>query len=262
MLNKNHEFADLPRRIISGSIFALLGFGCLFYGGIVNALFLGGCLGVLCWEVSYIFSKGSLRLTLATLIMPILLSLAPILNYYDFYPKLFILQCCLIILFFSKKNFLKIFCFLYIALSILMFQGILQSDKLLDNLYHVYFVIMVVVASDIGGYVFGKLLGGPKIIEKISPNKTWSGSLGGIVLAVTSSIAFLPFIEYSIAVTCILTIFLAIGAQIGDFFESWLKRKFKVKDSGVLLPGHGGFFDRLDGLLAAAPIYMGLSYVL
>ena len=143
-----------------------------------------------------------------------------------------------------------------------MFQGILQSEKLVDNLYHVCFVITVVVASDVGGYFFGKLLGGPKIIEKISPNKTWSGSLGGIMLAVASSIAFLPFIEYSVSVICILTIFLAIGAQIGDFFESWLKRKFKVKDSGALLPGHGGFFDRLDGLLAVAPIYMGLSYVL
>ena len=80
MLKKKHEFADLPVRIISGSIFALLGLSCLFYGGIITAVFLGGCLGILCWEVFYIFSKGSHKFTVSTLAIPGLLFFIPILN--------------------------------------------------------------------------------------------------------------------------------------------------------------------------------------
>ena len=86
--------------------------------------------------------------------------------------------------------------------------------------------------------------------------------MGGILLAILVSIVFSPLLEYSLRQIFFVSFFLAISAQGGDFIESWLKRKFKVKDSGFLLPGHGGFFDRLDGLLAAVPVYTGFIYVL
>ena len=259
---RKKKFSDLPRRIFSGSIFAFLSLSCIFLGGLVATLFLGVCLGILCWEVFYIFSSGHRRLTLPTLIMPSMLFFVPVLKFYDFYPNIFLLSCALIVFFISDKNFLKMFCVFYISISILMFQEILQSDDLEGNLYHLLFILVAVMASDIGGYFFGKFFGGRKIFEAISPNKTWSGSLGGIILAIICSMALSPFVEHSFFLIGIYAVFLSIAAQSGDFFESWLKRKFKVKDSGVLLPGHGGLFDRLDGLLAAVPIYMGSFYVL
>ena len=122
-------------------------------------------------------------------------------------------------------------------------------------------MIAVVVASDVGGYFVGRSLGGPKIYQSISPKKTWAGSIGGVVLAIITSILIVSFFNYSLSAITMLAFILAISSQLGDLFQSWLKRKFNVKDSGFLLPGHGGFFDRLDGLLAAVPVYYGLSFL-
>ena len=102
------------------------------------------------------------------------------------------------------------------------------------------------------------ILGGAKIYRLISPNKTWAGSVGGLFIAVFVCIAINPIFEYTINEMILFALFLGIAAQAGDFFESFLKRRFEVKDSGFLLPGHGGLFDRLDGVLAAVPIYFGI----
>ena len=118
-------------------------------------------------------------------------------------------------------------------------------------------VIGAVIATDVGAYFAGRTFGGPRIAPKISPSKTWSGLAGGMVGASASFFAFMgsgigtDFHEYTpwwipLLFGCVL----AIIAQTGDFFESWMKRRAGVKDSGNLIPGHGGLFDRLDGLLA------------
>lgn len=111
----------------------------------------------------------------------------------------------------------------------------------------------VVWATDILGYFVGRTVGGPKLAPSISPGKTWSGALGGTlgamaaviaIAAATSSIALLP--------AAIMALLLSVAAQAGDLFESKIKRVFNVKDSGSLIPGHGGVMDRLDGFIAAA----------
>ena len=81
-----------------------------------------------------------------------------------------------------------------------------------------------------------------------------------MLCSVIACLLISPLFDHSLSWACFLGFVLAVSAQAGDFFESWLKRKFKMKDSGVLLPGHGGFFDRLDGLLAAVPVYCGLVF--
>jgi phosphatidate cytidylyltransferase len=117
-------------------------------------------------------------------------------------------------------------------------------------------VVLAVIAVDVGAYAFGRTLGGPKIAPSISPSKTWAGLLGGIVGVLSMLVAgseIFGGIEASsrfwirMIVVSILT---AVLAQVGDFFESWMKRKAGVKDSGALIPGHGGLFDRVDGHLA------------
>jgi len=116
-------------------------------------------------------------------------------------------------------------------------------------------LIVLIIATDIGAYFAGRAIGGPKIAPRISPSKTWAGLAGGMVLAVISGLIALRFLaDVSTEDPTVLDgasfAVLAVVAQAGDFFESWMKRKAGVKDSSNFIPGHGGLFDRFDGLLA------------
>ena len=113
-------------------------------------------------------------------------------------------------------------------------------------------------ATDIFAYFVGRSLGGPKLAPSISPGKTWSGAFGGVAAAVAATLAVAawfgpagsPVFPFVIALV-------SVWGQIGDLFESWVKRRFGVKDSGTMIPGHGGMMDRVDGLVAAATaLYM------
>lgn len=118
--------------------------------------------------------------------------------------------------------------------------------------------IALVIATDVGAYFAGRSIGGPKIAPSISPSKTWAGLAGGAVAAgaLYTWMSFSFRTPGDLAPTAISLelfvpgILIAIIAQSGDFFESWMKRRAGVKDSGSLIPGHGGLFDRVDGLLA------------
>lgn len=120
-----------------------------------------------------------------------------------------------------------------------------------DGRATVFFIVLVVWASDIGAYVAGRLLRGPKLAPALSPAKTWSGALGGLAAAMLVGEALAGRVTVGTAAFGGL---LAIVCQAGDLLESGIKRHVGVKDSGRLIPGHGGLLDRLDGLLAAAPV--------
>ena len=138
----------------------------------------------------------------------------------------------------------------------------LRSDPV-AGLIDVLFLLVVVWSSDIGAYLAGRLIGGPKLAPAISPGKTWSGAVGGLVCAmgvgllVSRAVAPGPVVH-----ALIVGAGLSVAAQLGDLLESALKRHFGVKDSSRLIPGHGGVFDRLDGVLAAAPVALVLALVL
>ena len=125
--------------------------------------------------------------------------------------------------------------------------------------------VLVVWAVDVGGYVFGCLLKGPKLAPRISPNKTWAGLFGGMLLAVGVSTLFCYYVgagPHAIYYG-ILAAMITVVAQLGDLSESAIKRTLNLKDSGDLIPGHGGIFDRIDGLIFAAPVvYIFFRYVL
>ena len=130
----------------------------------------------------------------------------------------------------------------------------------------VVWLFLVVWATDISAYLIGGLLGGAKLAPNISPGKTWSGSVGGVICAgLVGGLASEYFLESKIIDTVALGIFLGafigIVAQIGDLGESWLKRRSRIKDSGQLIPGHGGLFDRIDGLIISAPILAFLLWL-
>ena len=122
---------------------------------------------------------------------------------------------------------------------------------------NVLFLFLVVWASDIGAYLAGRAFGGPKLAPAISPNKTWSGAAGGLVAVMLVAWLAAAVMDRAggLPTGRVLLVAAVIGlrAQAGDLFESWLKRRFHVKDSSALIPGHGGLLDRLDAVLAAAP---------
>jgi phosphatidate cytidylyltransferase len=120
-----------------------------------------------------------------------------------------------------------------------------------DGFALVMWTMGVVWATDIFAYFAGRAIGGPKIWTAISPNKTWAGLIGGMVAAALFSILFAQLSGWpqSVLAMALTGALLAIVAQAGDFFESWLKRRAGVKDSGTLLRGHGGVMDRVDGLV-------------
>jgi len=115
----------------------------------------------------------------------------------------------------------------------------------------ILWVFIVVWSTDIGAYVVGRAIGGPKLAPAISPGKTWAGFYGGVAAATLLGGAW-ALSTGLLFVTLLLAPLFAVAAQGGDLFESWMKRRAGVKDSGRWLPGHGGVFDRLDGLLPVA----------
>jgi phosphatidate cytidylyltransferase len=110
----------------------------------------------------------------------------------------------------------------------------------------------VVWATDTGALVVGNLVGGPKLAPVLSPNKTWSGTIGGIVAAAIAESIFIAIIGGHAGAAALFGAGLAVFAHLGDLFESWVKRRFHTKDSGGLIPGHGGVLDRIDSTLCAA----------
>jgi phosphatidate cytidylyltransferase len=116
-------------------------------------------------------------------------------------------------------------------------------------------LMLVVWATDIFAYLVGRSVGGPKLAPRVSPGKTWSGLAGGVIgAAIVASLAGAAMGGRAVLLAAI-GMLLAVVSQIGDLFESFLKRRAGVKDSGHLIPGHGGVLDRLDGLMLAAPVF-------
>ncbi len=123
-------------------------------------------------------------------------------------------------------------------------------------------MFIVVWTTDTGALFAGNLVGGPKIAPIISPNKTWAGTLGGIGAAAVAEAVYIGVIGGDIALALLFGAGLALTAHAGDFFESWVKRRFHFKDSGALIPGHGGVLDRIDSTLAAATALAILVFAL
>jgi phosphatidate cytidylyltransferase len=149
----------------------------------------------------------------------------------------------------SKKKSYYIYGFLFLIFSFYTFY------KLSIELIGVFYVIIICSSTDIGGYVFGKIFKGPKL-TKISPKKTYAGMIGGYFLSLIILSVIISFIDYEITtILFLLTILISTVSQLGDLIISYFKRLSKIKNTGKLIPGHGGLLDRIDGMIFSFPIY-------
>jgi phosphatidate cytidylyltransferase len=174
---------------------------------------------------------------------------------------------------FAKRKFLwMLFGFVYIGFACFVIVGLerIRFDFLgISSVPTILLILIFLVwINDIFSYIFGRAIGGKKLAPKISPNKTWAGAIGGIIGCllffvimnlVIDKNAF-NNIKLSFYIALAIHFFIPIVSQIGDLFESWLKRKSGLKDSGNIIPGHGGLLDRLDGLLLVMNV-TGIAFI-
>ncbi|MEZ5691845.1 MAG: phosphatidate cytidylyltransferase [Rickettsiales bacterium] len=154
----------------------------------------------------------------------------------------------------------------YISLpcaSLLWLRGITTVENELTGFLLTLHILFIVWATDIGAYFSGKIIGGAKLAPSISPKKTWSGLGGGMAAAGVTSVVCFFFSPYTTSVIWVIITGFLISAisQIGDLFESWVKRRADIKDSSSLIPGHGGLLDRVDGLMFTIPLFAIIVYL-
>jgi phosphatidate cytidylyltransferase len=135
-------------------------------------------------------------------------------------------------------------------------EGVVAGEALLqqDGLHYIVWVLLVIIASDVGAYYFGKAFGRHLLYPELSPKKTQEGALGGLATGVFVGLAYAYFIGFSLQHAFIMTTLVIISAALGDLVESKLKREAGIKDSGFLLGGHGGFLDRMDSYIFSIPM--------
>jgi phosphatidate cytidylyltransferase len=159
-----------------------------------------------------------------------------------------LLACCLIFLASYARNYWAVFGFIYSSLLAMTLSFL--------SAHAVFFLYAVVWGTDSGAYFCGRIFGGFKLAPVLSPGKTWSGALGGLIIGIVSGMCLAGIMmEMCLRKGCIvfsIACFISIASQMGDLGESWLKRRFSVKDSSNILPGHGGVMDRIDGLVVAS----------
>ena len=150
------------------------------------------------------------------------------------------------------KFLLKLLSLFYLSSVVYIISLTLINDNIPD--IWILYPLLISISSDIGGLLFGKIFKGKKL-TKISPNKTISGSIGSFIFSLSLIPIFLnQLLDYSLLTIIFITIFTSLASQLGDLFISFLKRKTKIKNTGNILPGHGGFLDRVDGIIFALPI--------
>lgn len=196
------------------------------------------------------------RLTSTILILPVIIFVV----HQEYY---YLLIFLLLTFFFSLKEWIKInnnfnfkffgFFLIFIShLSAFLIRNYTESD--MTNIHLFMIILITCISTDIGGYIFGKIIKGPKI-TKISPNKTYAGLMGGYILSFFFIYAYKTAYNYSYDFNLIFFIlFISISSQVGDILMSFIKRRYNLKDTGTLIPGHGGILDRIDGMILAFPL--------
>ncbi|WP_420587171.1 phosphatidate cytidylyltransferase [Ruegeria sp.] len=251
------RWSDLTARVVSAVVLIAVGSVEVWLGGLWFEAFIAIACGLMTWELVRMIDpdKPGVAVQLA-----ILTGGAVILSYHV--PPLFKLPILLAPSLVGagqvsrSKGIYALFA-IWIAAAGLGFISIRENM----GFGWMVWLISVVVATDVAGYFVGKAIGGPKFWPKVSPKKTWSGTAGGWAAAAVIGAGFAVHAGFGLLFVLI-SVFASMASQAGDIVESATKRKFGVKDSSNLIPGHGGFLDRFDGMMGAALFVLiaGLIY--
>lgn len=247
------DWQDLPLRTFSAIVLLTVSSLCIYFGNPFFAFFILLLVSIVHWELGKMLSPISKQVPWFSFLFSFFsLFFIMLVDNLLFATFMLLLNFGFQRVFFHHSKF---FGALYSTLIVVC--GLVFYNLRLDfGLYHVSWLISVVIITDVAGYFTGKMVGGPKVFPKISPNKTWSGVIGGWLAVGLFSLFFVGnvappdlFITFVVG-----SVLLSVAAQIGDIIQSRLKRVREVKDSSNLLPGHGGFMDRLDGFIGATVI--------
>ncbi len=249
--------SELKLRVISSIILVPVALAAIWFGGFLFAALVGLISSVAAWELGRMLGARPFGLYFIILVFA---AIVPIFVYLLAGPEWGVaalaLSAFLAVIYDAVTRDLLGLCFLgvlYIGLPALALVALRHTDNL--GLFAVTLVFVTVWATDIGAFFVGRRFGGPKLAPSISPGKTWSGAFGGLVAALLSGMALAGATEGgSVLGMGIVAAVLSVAAQVGDLAESMLKRHAGVKDSGTIIPGHGGVLDRVDGLFFACVV--------
>ena len=246
------KWGDLPSRTASAAVLLGLGGAAIWFGGAAFHVFVAVICGGMIWELSRMLSGGNSKLAVSMgVLTAAVLVVAPLLPGTALLPVLLAVPL-------AGASQIKENRFQYgLYAAALMLAGyglILLRD--VRGAYWVIWLVSVVVATDVAGYFAGKAFGGPKFWPRVSPKKTWSGTAAGWVAAACVGVAF------GGPALIVISVLASFTSQMGDIAESALKRRMGIKDSSNLIPGHGGFLDRFDGMMGAALLVFLMGAVL
>ena len=257
-MTSSDRWSDLRTRILTGGVLAIGGGVAMTLGGTVFLFITSLAAGILEWELTRMVDPAiSNRAVIFALLSALAVAMA---REFDaaWAIGLAVLPAVLGLLTLKARRWLFFAYALYIqaaAYELTIFRAEFGVKWLI-------WLLLIVIVTDIAGYFAGRLIGGPKFWPRISPKKTWSGTVAGWIAAGLLGAAFLSFTEASLLAILVFMAFsmlLSFAAQMGDIAESALKRTVGVKDSSDLLPGHGGLFDRVDGVLGASAFMLVLA---
>jgi phosphatidate cytidylyltransferase len=249
--------SDLATRTLSGAAMIVLALAALWFGGIAFWVLtsLAAMLMLAEWGDLVQSDPKHKRLTLYAGCVPLAI-MSPLAAGADFFALGLTIGSAFFVTIITRKPRLG-FGIAYVAIPALALLYLRGRE---DGLLLATWTLATVWVTDIGAFAAGRSIGGPKLAPSVSPNKTWAGLIGGVISALVLGLMLWWFFGLRLQLALASPI-LAVIAQIGDLYESWLKRQAGVKDSGTILPGHGGVLDRLDGLVPVAPAAAALILV-
>jgi phosphatidate cytidylyltransferase len=246
---------NLRLRVISAVVMAAVALLLTWLGGLPFRALAAAVAIAVFYEWVLISGLGRVRwaafgyFVLLAIVVLMMLSGAPALTVIVALLPVFL--CALVVGSFASQGTWGAFGMIYAAMPALAVATIRGSDN--AGLIAVIFLYAVVWGTDIFAYFIGRAIGGPKLAPRISPGKTWSGAIGGTLCGLAAGTAVVVIAGIGAGfMFAVAALVLSIASQIGDLFESWIKRRFGAKDSSNIIPGHGGVMDRIDGLVAAA----------
>ncbi len=252
------SFADLRLRVVSALVLALVGITAVWAGGLAFLILLSVISGLMIWELARMLVPAGQPVQL---VLPALIASGAVFwAGYNAGPVSLLLLALTPLAGVALLSTNRLLFCLYAAVIILAVVNLYWLREG-GGLAWAIWLVLVVIAADIGGYFFGRIFGGPKILPVISPKKTWSGTLGGLALAALVGFFFLVITTEGPSMV-ILSILAAAASQIGDIVESAIKRYTGIKDSSNLIPGHGGFLDRFDALIGASLFMLPAGYLI